>query len=1166
VARFLTALFTCTLVASVSGQRPPVAPTQPALSPAPRLIARLRAANVRDVLQGAISPDGRSLAFVRADHSNGRLYVLDIASGKARLLTPRIGSRNDPRWSLDGKRIAFWGEVALPGHSEPVGGTWIVDVATGAEQLAFAAGQFSFTPNPTWTRDGKLVFAEPRDSLGPDGGIFVNWGLRIADSRTGATTALTRTGMNLELPAVSPDGRQVAYLGWGCTPQAWGLYLAPIANNRLGESRCLVPTVTRASVVWSADGRRIFVVAAHAAGDGYSRILMVDAATGRQDTVSLAGVGPDVREISVTDDDRLVIAARSGFARVGVVPARGGTPLVLQSDTTLDTRLPVWSLDGATIAARASGRTSPDDPDAAVPVTIVARGSASGLGAIERHSRGDQNQPARDSLGNLAWSPDGRCVADEELSYLSRDSLVNMRPAVPRALAFGQAPRSYANSAFPNEMSIYDAATQWTRDGTRVLKQAWRHLYVVARDTTKTGDCVAGAPRRVALRGFPGTPLGWRVSPDGRTIAFSRTPGRDTSAGVFVVPIDGGDVTKLHDLPNDESDGGPEWTADGKGLYFADADTAGHYRILRLTLATGIIDTITRGAVSAMHPRLSPDGRQLAVTMADVTTAIWEVRLPPAQAASLATGTAGNAPVAAAVPSDTAGGPDERLLNLVERLAARAPDLEKLWPDYWQPNRPYALYVRRGTPGTMLVGREQFMAGFREVAIKRPPAWTAHAYWRPGPPIRLGGLGLPVALIDSLPARSADSLALLRWRERTLSSLFLGDPTNPFDGLGDRWEPPVFRERAGLPHRGAGECPSGMPSSCNAVEQIERRSLSAALAAPASEATASAQEYVAVRWLHRHTSAERNWAIERANGTQAYVARRASVLVAGGDTSRLASEIVASFNRLPATISASGPRSRPDTLSFDVSFRRETLMGEALIVLLERLHYDWKADVSRGDDLLDALQRAVTFDSTRALHLAKRAYDAFGLDTTLALAEQRDASATRSASEFSTTNQSLYYTLLGMAIAGDSSPLIVTLPATRDGQPDTARFKIRYSAGEGDSASTPSGTVMLPDPESVVVESNGLRLEVHHVPVLILRPALLGLTGMEVAFFLPDSVEARIRTKQLASASTPADADERVLGPGIDLFFGGGTSVSRPNMYWKRITVTVAAPPSPPRR
>jgi hypothetical protein len=333
-----------------------------------------------------------------------------------------------------------------------------------------------------------------------------------------------------------------------------------------------------------------------------------------------------------------------------------------------------------------------------------------------------------------------------------------------------------------------------------------------------------------------------------------------------------------------------------------------------------------------MHPRLSPDGRQLTVTMANVTTAVWEMRLSPTQGASTPTAAAtASARAAPDIPADTANRPDERVLNLVERLAAHSSDLESVWPGYWRPDQSYALYVRRGTRGTLLVAREPFLSGFREIAIVHPEAWALHVYWRGGPPIRLSGLGLPVALIDSLPAPTADSLALVRWRERTLSLLFLGDPADPFGGTGEHWEPPIFREKAGLPQRSAGVCPNGSPSSCAAVGRVERRALSAALAAPTRQASASAGEYVAVRWLRRHTSADANWGDERGFGTRAYVARRASLLVAGGDTSGLAADIVASFDQLPAT----------DTGAFDFSFRRATLTGESLIVLLERMHYVW---------------------------------------------------------------------------------------------------------------------------------------------------------------------------------------------------------------------------------
>src|SRR5579864_6193945 len=57
----------------------------------------------------AWSPDGKKLAFLSDAASAGQaqLYVADVAANSARKLTSLTGYLADPKWSRDGKQIAF---------------------------------------------------------------------------------------------------------------------------------------------------------------------------------------------------------------------------------------------------------------------------------------------------------------------------------------------------------------------------------------------------------------------------------------------------------------------------------------------------------------------------------------------------------------------------------------------------------------------------------------------------------------------------------------------------------------------------------------------------------------------------------------------------------------------------------------------------------------------------------------------------------------------------------------------------------------------------------------------------------------------------------------------------------------------------------------------------
>lgn len=98
-----------------------------------------------------------------------------------------------------------------------------------------------------------------------------------------------------------------------------------------------------------------------------------------------------------------------------------------------------------------------------------------------------------------------------------------------------------------------------------------------------------------------------RFSPDGRTIAVSRWQ-RGGYRDIALVDAQSGEVTAItHDRAQDS---GPEWSADGRTLYFS-SDRTGIANIYAYRVTSGRLLQVTNVVAGAYQPAVSRDGRHL---------------------------------------------------------------------------------------------------------------------------------------------------------------------------------------------------------------------------------------------------------------------------------------------------------------------------------------------------------------------------------------------------------------------------------------------------------------------------------------------------------------------------------------------------------------------------
>ena len=188
-----------------------------------------------------VSPDGRSLAYVRSDgRSDIQLRIDDPAGGSARQLT-RTNGLSTFSWMPDGRLVVA--QLELDGPYRRYGDLYVTDLRGRQQRLTYRAR----LTEPSVARDGRSVVAVQQ-------GDGTN-GLVRVDLTTGVVTSLVAPDPDVHwaFPRVAPDGRWIAVTRW--EPNAYTDVVILDAT-----SGALLHRVTRDRAIdlapsWSADSR-----------------------------------------------------------------------------------------------------------------------------------------------------------------------------------------------------------------------------------------------------------------------------------------------------------------------------------------------------------------------------------------------------------------------------------------------------------------------------------------------------------------------------------------------------------------------------------------------------------------------------------------------------------------------------------------------------------------------------------------------------------------------------------------------------------------------------------------------------------------------------------------------------------------------------------------------
>jgi eukaryotic-like serine/threonine-protein kinase len=458
----------------------------------------------------------------------------------------------------------------------------------------------------------------------------------------GSVTRVTWDPSIEVLPAISPDGRTVAYAGG--TPVRMRVFVRPVAG---GRSIALTDDTSQVQShpSWSPDGSRVLflerggVVSVPATGGPE----VPEVPPGRTGPVISAAWAPDGKRIAYVVGDSVFVREAGGDSH-GIARVN-------------DAHGCAWSPD-ATHLACTSGNAI-----ALTPGTLF--GNASPSRVVTIGVRDGKVVPLTDSLFiNLSpvWSPDGRWIYYVSSRYGPRDIFAQaMAAGAPRGpalrLTTGLNAHTISLSADARRMAYTDLSiesnvwsipvparlpvsvssmTQLTH-GSQFIETTFRsrdgHWLYYDSDVSGNMDLYrmalpAGGPERLTADSsddFWPTP-----SPDGREVAFHSW--RAGSRDIWVMPLDGGPLQRVTSSPAQEAMA--MWAPDGNQLSYAIfTGKGGIYTVRRVD---GVWQKPVERLPWGFFANFSPDGRTLAFSSSITQGSLWTMPVDSGQPRLLA--------------------------------------------------------------------------------------------------------------------------------------------------------------------------------------------------------------------------------------------------------------------------------------------------------------------------------------------------------------------------------------------------------------------------------------------------------------------------------------------------------------------------------------------------